>query len=243
MKKLFAILIFALAWLPMVTQAQDVITKRDGSTIQAVVVEVNQSEIKYKSFSNQEGPLYIINKNDVVLIQYKNGENEVIEPVIEKKKNVITSIPKYRLLKESISYSDYVPCQNDKYSPGWCGFASFVIPGLGQAICNEWGRAAGFVVSNIVLNTIGSTYVQKSYVDYYPQWKTDIAVAVVAYAVGVGLNIWSIVDAVRIAKIKDAWCQRAMASAFDLYVTPSLTFNPLSNNDNPIMGLSLTLNF
>lgn len=38
--------------------AQDVIVKRDGSTIISKVLEVNTGDIKYKKFSNQGGPTY-----------------------------------------------------------------------------------------------------------------------------------------------------------------------------------------
>jgi len=38
--------------------AQDVIVKKDGSTILAKVLEVNTDNIKYKKHSNQNGPTY-----------------------------------------------------------------------------------------------------------------------------------------------------------------------------------------
>ena len=47
-------------------EAQDVIVKRDGSTILAKVLEMNQDNIKYKKFSNQNGPTYTINLSDVM---------------------------------------------------------------------------------------------------------------------------------------------------------------------------------
>ena len=40
--------------------AQDVIVKRDGSTILSKVLEVNKTDIKYKKFSNLNGPTYTI---------------------------------------------------------------------------------------------------------------------------------------------------------------------------------------
>ncbi len=59
--------------------AQDVIVKRDGSTIISKVLEVNTSNIKYKKYSNQDGPTYTINKADVMTINYENGEKDVFE--------------------------------------------------------------------------------------------------------------------------------------------------------------------
>ena len=56
--------------------AQDVVVKKDGSTILAKVLEVNRDNIKYKKFSNQNGPTYTINLSDVMSVNYENGEKE-----------------------------------------------------------------------------------------------------------------------------------------------------------------------
>ena len=58
------------------TMAQDVIVKKDGTTIQSRVIEINATEIKYKKWSNQEGPLYSINRSEIMSINYQNGEIE-----------------------------------------------------------------------------------------------------------------------------------------------------------------------
>ena len=57
--------------------AQDVIVKKDGSTIISKVLEVTIADIKYKKFSNQNGPTYTISKSDVMAINYENGEKDV----------------------------------------------------------------------------------------------------------------------------------------------------------------------
>lgn len=57
--------------------AQDVIVKNDGSTIISKVLEVNIADIKYKKFSNPNGPTYTISKSEVMAINYENGEKDV----------------------------------------------------------------------------------------------------------------------------------------------------------------------
>lgn len=59
--------------------AQDVIVKKDGSTILSKVLEVNTTDIKYKKFSNQNGPTYTLNKSDIMSINYENGEKDTFE--------------------------------------------------------------------------------------------------------------------------------------------------------------------
>ena len=60
----------------MVVAAQDVIVKKDGSTILSKVVEVSDTQVKYKKFSNLEGPMYIVSISELTSINYQNGEKE-----------------------------------------------------------------------------------------------------------------------------------------------------------------------
>ena len=76
MKHLFLLIAACIA---TVAQAQDVIVKRDGSTILTKVLEVNQADIKYKKFSNQQGPTYTINKSEVMAINYESGDKDTFE--------------------------------------------------------------------------------------------------------------------------------------------------------------------
>ena len=59
--------------------AQDVVVKKDGSTILAKVLEVNQDNIRYKKYSNRKGPTYTIRISDVMTINYENGEKETFD--------------------------------------------------------------------------------------------------------------------------------------------------------------------
>lgn len=61
---------------PMIASAQDVIVKKDGSTILSKVLEIKTADIKYKKFSNISGPTYTIDKSDILSINYENGETE-----------------------------------------------------------------------------------------------------------------------------------------------------------------------
>lgn len=70
------ILFFILLICSANVSAQDVIVKKDGSTIISKVLEVNIADIKYKKFSNQNGPTYTIRKSDVMAINYENGEKD-----------------------------------------------------------------------------------------------------------------------------------------------------------------------
>jgi hypothetical protein len=65
--------------LPIITYSQDTIYKNDGTEIQAKVVEITPDAIKYKRFSNLDGPIYNIAIADIFMIVYENGEREVFK--------------------------------------------------------------------------------------------------------------------------------------------------------------------
>ncbi len=75
MKRVSIVLAFLLC--SCMLPAQDIITKKDGTDIQAKVTEVGQSTISYKKYSNLDGPLYTISISDIVMITYENGEREM----------------------------------------------------------------------------------------------------------------------------------------------------------------------
>ena len=67
MKRFFVLLLMAMPFVS-VLNAQDVITLKDGSDVQAKILEVTTSEIKYKKYSNPDGPVFTVNKTDVSTI-------------------------------------------------------------------------------------------------------------------------------------------------------------------------------
>ncbi len=61
---------------PFIGLSQDIIVSKDGKTIKAKVMEITQSEIKYKRFDNIDGPLISISKDGILIINYQNGTKE-----------------------------------------------------------------------------------------------------------------------------------------------------------------------
>jgi hypothetical protein len=83
---------------------QDVIVKTNGEEIQAKVFEISTNEIKYKRFDNPEGPNYVIDKKQVFMIKYENGNKDVFNnlageqspvyrPVVTTPKPVVPAKP------------------------------------------------------------------------------------------------------------------------------------------------------
>lgn len=60
--------------------SQDIITKKSGEDIQAKVIEVTTSEIKYKKFDNQTGSILTISTMELLMIRYENGSKDIFTP-------------------------------------------------------------------------------------------------------------------------------------------------------------------
>lgn len=62
-------------------QAQDMIVLRNASAeeIPAKVLEVGDTHIRYRKYSNPDGPIYSVSRSGVFFIRYENGEKEVFE--------------------------------------------------------------------------------------------------------------------------------------------------------------------
>lgn len=92
MKKIFAIMLLLFVMTTMA--AQDMIFKRDGSKIDAIIVERNEFDLRYRRINYQDGPLFLVNLADLDSIIYANGdievfvlESEIEPPLIKDSKN------------------------------------------------------------------------------------------------------------------------------------------------------------
>lgn len=97
MKKIYFVLF--VSFLSQIVLAQDVIVKRDGSTILSKVLEVNTDDVKYKKFSNLNGPTYTIKKSELFSINYKNGEKDMFDGEIQSNNNNLT-------VKSTVAFGD-----------------------------------------------------------------------------------------------------------------------------------------
>lgn len=70
------LLVLLLLLCSMSVSAQDVIVKKDGSTVVCRVVEVTATEITYKKWSDLNGSNYVMDKSMASAINYENGKKE-----------------------------------------------------------------------------------------------------------------------------------------------------------------------
>lgn len=254
MKRLLVALAFAVCGV-FCLSAQDIITTQDGTDIQAKILEVTTTEVKYKNFSDLEGPTFSILKSDVLIVRYQNGENEVFNkpasnsrssqyyPTYTTNAEVYPGM-RYSEYKDLYNPRDYVRMPSDQSNPFWIGFADFFIPGLGNAINGEWGRAAIFFGGNLGLGLLADTQRTPYKTSYGTEYEYNSLYWVIQVA-RLGLNVWSIIDAVRVCKVKNMYYQDIYGNraSLDIRVEPFITCTPYTPTGlQPVSGLSCKVN-
>lgn len=128
--------------------SQDVIVKKDGSTIVSKVLEITGTEVKYKKFSNPSGPTYSILKSEVQCINYENGEKETFGPVSTSSQSQLPYSISYPQTPNPQSISDQqllnLAGESFKYDKkikrlkiaGWTVGAALTAGGIVMLCCN-----------------------------------------------------------------------------------------------------------
>ena len=170
---------------------------------------------------------------------------------------------KYKELKTIYNPKEYIPESTDPYSRGWAGVGSFLIPGLGQVIDGEVGRGLIFFGANLAAFCVYSVNIT----NFASVCTTDSAGNVTGYTdeaaavrysrnavlalLGMGvIDIWSIVDAIKVAKVKNMYYQdlRRQRSSVDFDFAPFFTYAPSEltasgSSLTPTAGMSLRVSF
>lgn len=75
MRKYFY-LILLLNLFSIAALSQDKIYRNNGKVIEAKIIEVGSSEIKYREYNNPNGPVYVLETDKIKKIVYENGKEE-----------------------------------------------------------------------------------------------------------------------------------------------------------------------
>jgi hypothetical protein len=96
MNRALFILIFLVVG--FLSYSQDILYLSNGDKLSAKITEINPTDVKYKDFTNLNGPTYVISNSELVLIQYSNGTTQVINsnprPIEPKKESPLTTSTK-----------------------------------------------------------------------------------------------------------------------------------------------------
>lgn len=124
------------------------------------------------------------------------------------------------------------------YDPATAGILSFVFPGLGQSYCDEKQRGRRFMAAmgGCVLIMTSGVWIAVAPGANYNSLIAGGIVLIGGLFTGIGIAVWSSIDAVKIANTKN---NRAQSSHTSLRLQPNL----LQHQQNLFTGLTLKLEF
>jgi hypothetical protein len=91
--KRIVLVFLAIFSMSMFCFSQDLITLKSGEQIRSKILEISPTDIRYKKFDNQSGPVYVVVKSDVADILYENGTRDVFSQAQPKQEPVISDKP------------------------------------------------------------------------------------------------------------------------------------------------------
>ena len=154
----------------------------------------------------------------------------------------------YSINKLKYDYHMYTPQIGDPYIPALSGVCSFIMPGLGQIISGEVGRGLGFLGGSAACGLVGSIgygiLVTNAYNGNSSAAGAGLSLMLVGFTAMTIVDIWSIVDAVKVAKVNNMYIQSLRrSSSIDIEMAPYISQITVNNKVETPVGLSLRVKF
>ncbi len=126
--------------------AQDVIVRRDGSQLAGKVIEVTESIVKYTKVNHQDGPIYSINTDNIMRINYENGDVDVF---VDEEETVPATVLSGRTgkIRDTDLYKMHLLKENPYKVPnrirlwGFIGGGAMIATGVGILIAIEFWQS------------------------------------------------------------------------------------------------------
>jgi len=234
------------------TQANDIITKKDSTQISAKILNISDTDIHYKLSDYLDGPDFSLKIREVASIAFANGMiqefvNEEAQRIAEKGISLRMAYCDYKHIYDP---KQYIGAPMEPYSPVLSGVASFLIPGMGQMFNGQVGKGigimcgeAGLIFGGAFIAGLSSTPNQYNEMVASPG---GTATFLMCLAGALAIDIWSIFDAVKVAKIKDLYyrdCQKLMSNSYTIKILPKVEISQTNEGLQPVAGMSLAVNF
>lgn len=225
MKKILLLVVLFCA--SLMTMAQDVIVKKDGTTVLGKVEEINSTEIKYRKWSNLDGPLYSINCSEVTSINFQNGDVEKITSATNRKSGWMERDGSNLILNGRMIYGEEI-----RWLVGEQNYQTY-LSAKKQIVA---GRVFTVVFFASLGTTVGLAISGKSQAAIISGSVADVSLALLCVFKGVGKG--------RMNWVADEYNRSASASAFSYQISPSIMkSNSMESQNNLGIGMTFSLNF
>jgi hypothetical protein len=170
-----------------------------------------------------------------------NGDS--LSVPVESIKRIVIDYDHYGTLKKKYNYLNYSFKKGDPYSPMVVGFASVIVPGLGQLMVGEGGRGSIFFAGYVgCIYTSLAKFVQYSN-SHEGEDAKAFTTSIAAFMCAIGIDIMSAIDAGRIAKVKNMAIRNRRGTSFDINFQSVSINDKYSLRSSVSYGLSFKVNF
>lgn len=231
--------------------AQDVIVMKDQSTIMSKVLEITSTEIKYKKWDNQDGPLYSVSRSEVVSINFENGEVEIFNETTNSRPNTYpqqTQNNPKGYMEALVSFPAAMKLNGkrltDEELRGLIDEQGYQLYLKGKRKSN-----AGEVVGIIgLVPFIGATSFLLSYTSFKPENRPSVLKAsLITLGIGTALLVPGLVLSISggsdLRKVAETY-NNNQSDTFSFNISPSvMSCDAPQLQNNYGLGLTLTMNF
>lgn len=186
----------------VVAMSQDVIITMDAKKIEAKILEVSKTEIKYKEQDNLEGPTFVLGVEEISSVIYANGKvvlyNQPEQPKtnvaaspVSKPKEPVKAVPQEipgRIYKDKGKYrynGTYIDSKE----------VALILKRENTFAYDQWKKGKGMLIGGAVCTGIGSGLVVGGLITLVSQNYAACVgmecVALVPLGIGIGLSIGS----------------------------------------------------
>lgn len=156
-----------------------------------------------------------------------------------------TASGQYKLNMTKYKTNDYSYQLADPYNPILCGVASYLMPGLGQMIAGETRRGLTFTSVYFAGATVAVTGFLINPLDPNirdPRGVTGVALLASGMTIVAVTGVWSIIDAVKVAKINNLAYRDKKGTTLKMRFHPYFVGHGSIESD-VLLGTTLTVNF
>jgi hypothetical protein len=145
----------------------------------------------------------------------------------------------YKINRKKYDYHSFTYQPGDPYNPGIAGFASLLVPGMGQLTSGATARGAAFLggfIGCIAIFAIGAgSYYELDGVTY-----GGPGLLYLGFFGAIAVDLVSVVDAVRVAKVNNLVFRDTRNTGYSLLLSPYV--GSLNSSTIPV-GVSIKLKF
>lgn len=113
-------------------KSQDIITYKNGEVQTVKIIEISETEVKFKKTDNLEGPLRVVSKEELFAVKFENGTKLLMTNELDKPKATINNITINSALTENNKFekdsSDFAKIKQKRFGGPRVGL-TYISPG------------------------------------------------------------------------------------------------------------------